>query len=161
MNGANYATKRAASVLRAGRFPWTKQVAWLGANLATPAMATGGRYRAITRSCRRKYTGRPPTLRRNSQPLFVNTAWMSCCRSRARDERVLPQKGIYYFTEGASGELRAGNLKRSAITAKGFDADRSFMMIEIAGDELYFQTVSRMGITVDSGVIRRPIRPSP
>jgi predicted MPP superfamily phosphohydrolase len=70
-------------------------------------------------------------------------------------ERVKPQKGIYYFTEGASGSLRAGNLRKTALTAAGYDQDRSFMLVEIAGDELYFQTISRTGRTVDSGVIRR------
>ena len=30
------------------------------------------------------------------------------------------------------------------------------MLVEIAGDEMFFQTVSRTGATVDSGVIRRP-----
>jgi len=73
-------------------------------------------------------------------------------------ERIRPQKGIYYFTEGASGELRRGNLSSSAITAKGFDADRSFMLIEIVGEEMFFQAVSRTGTTVDSGVIRRAAR---
>jgi predicted phosphodiesterase len=70
-------------------------------------------------------------------------------------ERVKPQKGISYFTEGASGSLRAGNLKKTALTAVGYDQDRSFMLVEIAGDELHFQTISRTGRTVDSGVIRR------
>jgi hypothetical protein len=37
----------------------------------------------------------------------------------------------------------------------GYDQDRSFMLVEIAADELYFQTISRTGQTVDSGVIRR------
>jgi predicted phosphodiesterase len=76
-------------------------------------------------------------------------------------ERVHPQQGVYYFTEGASGELRAGDLLLSAITAKGFDADRSFMLIEFAGDDMYFQTTSRTGVVVDSGVIHRTIRPAP
>jgi hypothetical protein len=31
------------------------------------------------------------------------------------------------------------------------------MLVEIAGDELYFQTISRTGRTVDSGVIRRAV----
>lgn len=70
-------------------------------------------------------------------------------------ERVKPQKGITYFTEGASGSLRAGDLRKTALTAVGYDQDRSFMLVEIAGDELHFQTVSRTGQTVDSGVIRR------
>jgi len=71
-------------------------------------------------------------------------------------ERVKPQKGIYYFTEGASGELRSGDLKKTGLTEVGYDKDRSFLSIEISGDELYFQTVSRTGVTVDSGNIRRP-----
>jgi 3',5'-cyclic AMP phosphodiesterase CpdA len=70
-------------------------------------------------------------------------------------ERVKPQKGIYYFTEGASGSLRQGNLRDKGQTAVGYDQDRSFMLVEIAGDELYFQTISRTGLTVDSGVIPR------
>lgn len=66
-----------------------------------------------------------------------------------------PQKGISYFTEGSSGSLRAGNLKKTALTAAGYDQDRTFMLVEIAGDELHFQTISRTGRTVDSGVIQR------
>jgi predicted phosphodiesterase len=76
-------------------------------------------------------------------------------------ERIHPQHGIYYFIEGASGELRAGDLAPSPIMAKGFDADRSFMMVEIAGDDMYFETISRTGVVVDSGVIHRTIRPAP
>jgi hypothetical protein len=70
-------------------------------------------------------------------------------------ERLLPQLGIVYFVAGASGELRQGDLKRSRLTAAGFDRDRSFMLNEIAGDDLFFQAISRTGAIVDSGVIRR------
>jgi 3',5'-cyclic AMP phosphodiesterase CpdA len=70
-------------------------------------------------------------------------------------ERLTPQKGIYYFVSGSAGQLRKGNLKRSAMTAAGFDADQSFMINEVAGDDLYFQAISRTGKTVDSGVIHR------
>ena len=66
-----------------------------------------------------------------------------------------PQKGISYFTEGASGSLRPGNLRKTALTAAVYDQDRTFMLVEVAGDELHFQTISRTGQTVDSGVIRR------
>lgn len=76
-------------------------------------------------------------------------------------ERVKPQKGIYYFTEGASGSLRAGNLRKTDLTAAGFDTDRSFMLVEISGEDLYFQTISRTGVTVDSGTIRRPVKVQP
>src|SRR5690349_10409449 len=73
-------------------------------------------------------------------------------------ERIKPQKGIYYFIEGASGQLRRGNLRSSAITASGFDSDYSFMLVEIAGDQMYFETVSRTGTIVDTGSIRRDVR---
>jgi predicted phosphodiesterase len=73
-------------------------------------------------------------------------------------ERVKPQHGIYYFTEGASGELRAGDLNQNTITAKGFDSDNTFMLVEFAGSQMNFQTVSRAGQTVDSGVIDRQLR---
>lgn len=71
-------------------------------------------------------------------------------------ERVKPQKGIQYFTEGASAKLMARALQETSFKAAGFDTDNSFMLVEIAGDELYFQTISRTGATVDSGVVRRP-----
>jgi hypothetical protein len=76
-------------------------------------------------------------------------------------ERIKPQKGIYYFTEGASGELRAGNLRKTDLTAAGYDKDRSFLSVEISGDDLFFQAVSRTGVTVDSGTIHRPTEVQP
>jgi hypothetical protein len=72
-------------------------------------------------------------------------------------ERLIPQKGITHFVAGASGQLRKGDLRSSATTAAGFDKDQSFMLVEIEGDRLTFKTISRTGVTVDSGVIgRRP-----
>ena len=69
-------------------------------------------------------------------------------------ERIKPQKGIYYFVTGAGGEVRKNNIKKnSPLTEKGYDTDLSFMLIEIAGDEMYFQVISRARQTVDSGVI--------
>jgi predicted MPP superfamily phosphohydrolase len=70
-------------------------------------------------------------------------------------ERLTPQKGITYFVEGASGQLRKGDTRRSATTAAAFDQDRSFMLVEIDGDDMFFQTISRTGNVVDSGVTRR------
>jgi 3',5'-cyclic AMP phosphodiesterase CpdA len=70
-------------------------------------------------------------------------------------ERIKPQKGIYYFTEGSSGQLREGGLDRSDITAAGFDTDRAFLLIEIADDQMYFEAVSRTGKVVDTGTIQR------
>jgi len=51
--------------------------------------------------------------------------------------------------------LRKGDVRRSDLTAAQFDQDCSFMLIEVAGDDLFFQAVSRTGATVDSGVVHR------
>jgi predicted phosphodiesterase len=108
------------------------------------------------------YHGPATDLRKVLEPLFVKYGVDVVLVGHEHVyERIRPQQGIYYFIEGASGELRAGNLAPSAITAKGFDTDRSFMMLEFAGDDLYFQTTSRLGVAVDSGVIHRTIRPAP
>jgi len=76
-------------------------------------------------------------------------------------ERVKPQKGIAYFVVGSGGRLRVGNIDRkSGLTAKGFDTDQAFMAAEISGDQMYFNAISRLGQTVDSGVLtRRKITP--
>jgi hypothetical protein len=70
-------------------------------------------------------------------------------------ERLKPQKGIHYFLAGSSGQLRKGDLRRSETTAAGFDADQAFMLVEIAGSELFFETISRTGVVVDAGAISR------
>jgi hypothetical protein len=41
------------------------------------------------------------------------------------------------------------------MTAKGFDIDRSFTLIEINGDHLFYETISRLGQVVDSGSFPR------
>ena len=76
-------------------------------------------------------------------------------------ERVKPQKGIAYFVVGSGGRLRVGNIDRkSGLTAKGFDTDQAFMAAEIDGDQMHFNAISRLGQTVDSGVLtRRKITP--
>ena len=70
-------------------------------------------------------------------------------------ERIKPQKGIYYFVSGAAGQLRTGNVDATEQTAASFDQDQSFMLVEIAGADMFFQALSRTGKTVDSGVIHR------
>ncbi len=71
-------------------------------------------------------------------------------------ERILPQHGIVYFVSGAAGSLRRGDIRPSSLTARGFDTDFSFMLMEISGDELFFQAITRQGETVDAGIIRKP-----
>ncbi len=71
-------------------------------------------------------------------------------------ERLIPQRGISYFTSGGAGSLRKGDLMPSTVRAAGFDEDYHFMLMEVSGSELYFQAISRTGKTVDAGVITRP-----
>jgi hypothetical protein len=71
-------------------------------------------------------------------------------------ERIKPQNGILYFVEGSSGQLRKGDLRKdSPLTAFGNDTDRAFMLMEIDGDLLTFNTISRTGAVIDSGTWTR------
>ena len=71
-------------------------------------------------------------------------------------ERIKPQDGITYFVAGAGGKIRAGDVKKnSPLTAKAFDKDLSFMLVEFVKDEMHFQVITRTGATVDSGVVKR------
>lgn len=72
-------------------------------------------------------------------------------------ERLKPQRGIHYFVTGSSGKLRRGDLQNSDTTAAGFDQDQAFLLVEIHGDDMHFEAISRSGATVDSGLIRRSI----
>ena len=75
-------------------------------------------------------------------------------------ERIKPQNGIYYFTQGGSAKLREGNIRvNSALTAKGYDTDNVFMVAELGKDSMQFQVVSRAGRRVDSGSL--PLMPEP
>jgi hypothetical protein len=93
-------------------------------------------------------------LRKRIEPMLqargVNVVWSGHDHNY---ERMKPQGGIVYFVLGNSGQLRFHDLRPSPDTAKGFDTDQSFGLVEIAGDKLYFQTVSRTGQTVDSGIV--------
>lgn len=76
-------------------------------------------------------------------------------------ERVKPQKGIYYFVSGAAGQLRKGDLRKSALTEAGYDLDMSFMLVEIDKDTMSIQAISRTGRTVDSATLpKQTAKPS-
>jgi 3',5'-cyclic AMP phosphodiesterase CpdA len=71
-------------------------------------------------------------------------------------ERMAPQNGVMYFVNGAAGSVRTGDLKApSSIQAKGYDSDLSFMLVEIAGNSMYFEAINRLGETIDEGKIVR------
>ncbi len=70
-------------------------------------------------------------------------------------ERLKPQKGINYIILGNSAKLRRGNIADTDIKAKGFDQGFTFMLVEIDGNNLQFQTIDDKGQTIDSGAMTR------
>ena len=71
-------------------------------------------------------------------------------------ERMAPQQGVLYFISGGAGSLRRGDARPAEFVAQRLDTDFHFMLIEIVGDRLYFQAITRTGETADAGVVRHP-----
>ena len=137
-----------------------EQLEWLEKELANsgsdwkipyfhhPLYSSGGRH------------GSEEDLRMQLEPLFLKYGVNVVFAGHEHFyERLKPQKGIYYFTAGGSAKLRAGDIVKTAMTEVGFDRDNSYMLVEIAGDEMHFQTLSRTGRPVDAGTITRQTKP--
>ncbi len=132
-----------------------KQVDWMNSELAKdtsewkiaffhhPPYSSGGKHGSDTQ------------LREVVEPIFLKYGVNVVMAGHEHFyERLKPQKGIFYFISGAGGKLRSGDVKdNSPLTAKAFDKDMSFMLVEIADSFMYFQVLSRTGQTVDSGVL--------
>ncbi len=120
---------------------------WKIAFFHHPLYSSGGRH------------GSEVDLREQLEPLFtkhgVNVVFAG---HEHFYERLRPQKGIHYFTAGGSAKLRSGDIQKGTLTVVGFDADRSYMLVEVAGETMHFQTLSRVGKRVDSGTIERSNR---
>ena len=132
-----------------------KQVDWLTAKLATdttswkvaffhhPPYSSGGKHGSDTK------------LREVVEPIFLKHGVDVVFTGHEHFyERIKPQQGIQYFISGSGGKLRQGDVKEgSPLTAKAYDRDMSFMLIEVDDKQMHFQVVSRKGETVDSGII--------
>ena len=117
---------------------------WKIAYFHHPIYSSGGRH------------GSEVDLRAVVEPLFIKYALNVVFAGHEHFyERLKPQKNIYYFTAGGSAKLRAGDVQIGALTAKAFDSDRSYMLVELDGDSLHFQVLSRAGRIVDSGTLPR------
>lgn len=107
-----------------------------------------------------RYRTRAAWLRRTLEPVLVQFgADVALAGHEHFYERIVPQRGVSHFVSGAGGALRVGDIRPSAITAAGYDEDTHFLLMEISGDDLWFQAISRTGQTVDAGRITRPARP--
>ena len=103
-----------------------------------------------------RYRFRASTLRFRLEPLFIRGGVDVAFSGHEHFyERIRPQHGIQYFTSGAGGALRVGDLEPTHLTASGFDRDTHFILVEIAGDTLFYQVISRAGQTVDFGEVPR------
>ena len=132
-----------------------KQVDWLTEKLAVdtatwkiaffhhPPYSSGGAHGSDTK------------LRAVVEPLFLQHGVNVVLAGHEHFyERLKPQKGIYYFISGSGGKLRTGDVKKgSPLTAKAYDKDMSFMLVEIEDEQMHFQVISRTGETVDAGVV--------
>jgi hypothetical protein len=121
--------------------------AWKIAFFHHPLYSSGGRH------------GSELDLRMQLEPLFIKHGVNVVFAGHEHFyERLHPQKGIYYFTAGGSAKLRAGDIRKTPMTAFGFDNDNSFMLVEVAGETMSFQTLSRTGRRVDAGSITQVTR---
>ena len=108
--------------------------------------------------------GSDETLRTQLEPVFVKYGVNVVLTGHEHFyERIKPQKGIAYFITGSSAKLREGNITQTTLTAKGFDTGYTFMIVEIAGNDFYYQTITDTGKTVDSGSVHRvgKVEPTP
>jgi predicted phosphodiesterase len=77
-------------------------------------------------------------------------------------QRSTLQNGIQYFISGGAGSLRPGDGTPAPYIARSYSGNYHFMLVEIEGDVLHFQAISRTGETIDAGRLRRePKRETP
>jgi len=133
-----------------------KEVAWLTKELRTSGADWKICYFHHPLYSSAAFHGSSLELRQILEPLFVQHGVQVVIAGHDHVyERVKPQKGISYFVAGSGGALRRGNLRKTQLTEVGYDQDQVFLLVEISGDELDFQAVSRIGKVVDSGSIHR------
>ncbi len=100
--------------------------------------------------------GSSTVLREELEPLFVKYRVNAVFTGHEHFyERIQPQKGVAYFIAGSSAKLRAGDINPSPLEASGFDQGYAFMLVEIDGDNLYYQTITDQGKTIDAGTVKK------
>ena len=100
--------------------------------------------------------GSDTALREQLEPLFLKYGVDVVMAGHEHFyERLKPQKGIHYFISGGAGKLRKGDVG-GEFTEKAFDTGFHFMIFEIDGDQMHFQTISEQNKTVDSGIVDAP-----
>jgi hypothetical protein len=70
-------------------------------------------------------------------------------------QRTALQQNVLYFVSGGAGSLRPGDGTAAPFIARTFDDDYHFVLMEIEGDAMHFQAISRAGTTIDAGTLYR------
>jgi len=100
--------------------------------------------------------GSSTVLRDQLEPLFVKYGVNVVFTGHEHFyERIAPQKGVAYFIAGSSAKLREGDIESSPLRVAGYDTGYAFMLVEIDGDNLSFETISDTGKVLDAGTIKK------
>lgn len=96
-------------------------------------------------------------LRAQLEPLYVKYGVSAVFAGHSHCyERTNPQKGVQYFTEGASGEIKKRTLDRkSPLMAFGEDSVNSFLIVQATEDEMKIEAIAADGKLIDSYTIKR------
>lgn len=99
-------------------------------------------------------------LRAQLEPLYVKHGVSAVFSGHSHCyERVKPQKGVHYFTEGASGEIKRKTLdRRNPLFAAGEDGVNSFLIVQVSENEMKVEAISADGKLIDSYTINRPVK---
>jgi predicted phosphodiesterase len=99
-------------------------------------------------------------LRAQLEPLYVKHGVDAVFSGHSHCyERVKPQKGVHYFTQGASGEIKRKTLDRTTpLFAAGEDEKNSFLIVQAGANELKVEAIDADGSLIDSYTIKRAVR---
>jgi len=156
MNGNRFYTFQRENVqffVLDSTFMTQQQLSWLEDNLKSSTAQWKIAYFHHPLFTCAMFHGPSIALREQLMPLFikygVNAVWSG---HEHVYERLKPQSGIYFFVEGESGQLRYDNIRSSCdLDMARSDTDRTFMLVEVDRDSMYFETIARSGAIVDSG----------
>jgi hypothetical protein len=101
----------------------------------------------------------PPYLKLRNQlhPLFVKHKVNLVLAGHVHVyERIKPQDGVQYITEGCSGKIMRGNLnKPSPLTAFGNDQQQSFLIVHVTRKDLIVEAIGLDGKQFDTVLLKR------
>ena len=134
-----------------------EQVRWIGEQLRTSDSDWKICFSAPPVVFRRTVSpdggGRPVAAR---AAVHHSTASMWCSPATSTSTSARDCRTAFSTSSRAERDRCGGATRHSApFVARAFDEDYHFMLVEIDGDVLYFQAISRTGETVDSGALSR------